>query len=200
MVSSIMDSSLLSIIGTIVQAYASILGIIGMYIVFLRQRKTDQIRDLSTRLKTKSDSLIDFINREIAPAYSNAPIIRVDSQRFDEVLEAIDQYQSERKREIPDVSMEDVKRLLILWTIMQKEKEELVQLNNELLAHLKKPVIHKRSSIFFVGYFMFTLFFCFLGFFLIFAEHDLQYLITQLAIMLAIIGLFPLGTLLYNIR
>ena len=190
-----MDSALLSIIGTIVQAYASILGIIGMYIVFLRQRKDDQIRNLSTRLKIKSDSLIDFINREIAPAYSNAPIIRVDSQRFDEVFEAIDQYQSERKTEIPSISMEDVKRLLTLWTIAQREKEELIQINNELLAQHKKPVIPKRSSIFFVGYFMFELFFSFLGIFLIFVEHDLQYLVTQLAIILAIIGLFPLGSL-----
>ena len=195
-----MDSSLLSIIGTIVQAYASLLGIIGMYMVFLRHRTDDQIRDLSTRLKIKSDSLIAFINREIAPAYSNAPIIRVDSQKCEEVLEAIDQYRSERKKEIPNLSMEDVKRLLTLWTIVQREKEELVQLDNELLAQVKKPVIPKRSSIFFVGYFMFELFFGFLGIFLIFVEHDLQYLITQLAIILAAIGLFPLGTLIYNVR
>lgn len=194
-----MDTSLLSIMGTIVQAYASILGIIGMYIVFLRQRKNDKIRDLSTRLKIKSDSLIDFINREIAPAYSNAPIIRVDSQRCDAVLKAIDQYRSERKKEIPNLSMEDVKRLLILWTIVEREREELVRLNNGLLTQAKKPIIPKRSSIFFVGYFMFELFFGFLGIFLIFVGHDLQYLITQTAIILATLGLFPLGTLIYNI-
>ena len=195
-----MDSSLLSIMGTIVQAYATILGIIGMYIVFLRQRRDDQIRDLSTRLQIKSDSLIDFINREIAPAYSNAPIIRVDSRRYDQVLEAIDQYQSERKKEIPNLSMEDVRRLITLWTIVQREREELVQLNNKLLAQSKKPIIPKQSSIFFVGYFMLVLFFGFLGLFLIFVGHDLQYLITQLAIILAIIGLFPLGNLIYNIH
>lgn len=195
-----MDASLLAIIGSILQVYATILGIIGMYMVFLRQRKDDQIRDLSTRLKTKSDSLVHFINREIAPAYRNAPIIRVDTQKCDEVLDAIDQYHSERKKEIPNLSMDDVRRLLILWTIAQREKQELVQLNNEMVAQSENSVIPRRFLVFFVGYFMFELFFGFLGVLLVFVEHDLQYLITQLAIILAIIGLFPLGTLIYNIR
>jgi len=195
-----MDSSLLSIVGTIVQAYASILGIIGMYIVFLKQRKDDQIRSLRTRLQIKSTSLIDFINHEIAPAYDKTPIVRVDSQNYELVLEAIDQYQSERKKEIPDLGMEDVKKLLILWTIVQREREELTQLNNELLAQSKKHIMPKRSSILFICYFMFELLLGFIGLLLIFSEHNMQYLVTQLAIILAMIGLVPLGNLIYNIR
>jgi len=194
-----MDSSLLSIMGTIVQAYASILGIIGMYMVFLRQRKDDQIHTLNIRLKAKSDSLIDFINSEIVPAYANSPTIRVDSQNFDDVLEAIDQYLSERKREIPTLSTEDIKRFLILWEIAQREKEELVQLNNELSTQLEKQVLPKGSAIIFVGYFTFTLFFGFLSFLLILFEPNLEYIVTQILILLAIIGVFPLGRLFYKI-
>lgn len=195
-----MDPSLLSIMGTIVQAYASLLGIIGMYIIFLKQRKDDRIRDLETRLKIKVDSLIDFINREIAPAYTNEPVIRVDSEDYGNVVEAIDQYQSEREKEIPSLDIKDVRRLLTLWTIAKREREELTQLQNELLAQSEKPAMPHRPYIFFVGYFTFELFFAFLGIFLVFIEHDFQYLVTQLNIILATIGLVPLGSLIYSIR
>jgi len=195
-----MDSSLLSILGTIVQAYASLLGIIGMFLVFLRQRKDDRIRDLRTRFKIKADSLIDFINREIAPAYTNEPVIRVDSEDYDNVVEAIDQYQSEREKEIPRLDMKNVRRLLILWTIAKREKEELTQLRNALLAQSGKAAMPHRPYIFFVGYFAFELFFGFLGIFIVSIEHDFQYLITQLNIIFAIVGLLPLGSLIYSIR
>ena len=75
-----LDSSLLSILGAVLQTYASLLGIIGMFLVFLKQYKDSQIRDLETRLRIKADSLIDFVNREIAPAYDNQPTIIADTK------------------------------------------------------------------------------------------------------------------------
>jgi len=186
--------------GTIIQAYSSIIAIIGVYMVFLTQKEHDRTRDLSTRLKTKADSLISFINREISPAYTNEPVIRVDSEDCDETLKAIDQYRLERQKEVPNLDMKDVKRLLMLWTIMQREREELVQLRNELLVRSKKSVMPHQPSLFFIGYFASVLFFAFLGIFLIFIGHNFQYLVTQVAIVLAVIGLLPLVNLLYNIR
>ena len=165
--------------------------------IFLKQRKDDRIRDLNTRLKIKADSLINFINREIAPAYSSEPVIRAD---YEEVLKAIDQYRSEREAEIPNLSVEDLKRLVTLWTIAQREREGLVQLKNELLEQSKKTLMPHRSSLFFICYFMFELIFGFVALFLVLAEHDFQYIVTQLAVILAIIGLLPLGNLVYNIR
>jgi len=168
--------------------------------VFLAQKKHDRTRDLSTRLKTKADSLVSFINREISPAYAGGPMIRVDSEDCGETLKAIDQYRLERQNGVPKLDMENVKRLLILWTIAQREREELVQLRNELLAHSKKSVMPHRSSLFFIGYFTSVLFFAFVGIFLISIGHNFQYSITQLAIVLAVIGLLPLVSLLYNIQ
>jgi len=194
-----MEQNLLSIVGIIVQVYATILGIIGMYLVFLRQRTDDQNRDLITRIKIKSSSLVNFINREISPAYENNPTIIVDTQKFDDVIKSIDQYQSDRKKEIPDLGLEDVKRLLLLSTIVQREKEELSQLNAELCERSKKPIISKRSSILFIGYFVSVLFTSFLSILLIYFEHSFQNMFVLLTVTLAIGGLLPLGILFYYI-
>lgn len=195
-----MDSSLLSILGSIIQAYASLLGIIGMYLIFLRQRKDDQIRELNTSFKMKSDSIIDFINREISPAYKNEPLIRVDSEDLDQVIRAIDLYESERKKEIPKLDMHDVRTLITLWTIVQREKETLLQIRSELLGRSKRPIMPRISLTIFVGFFAFELFFSFLSMLIVFAENNLQYTATGLSIILAIIGIIPLGNLIYRAR
>ena len=195
-----MDASLLSTLGAVLQTYASLLGIIGMFLVFLKQYKDSKIRDLETRLRIKADSLVDFINREIATAYDNEPTIRVDSQNYDDAIKAIEEYRSERKNDIPHIDTENVKRLLILWTIAEREKEALIQLRNESILISKKPILPSRSLMFFISYFTLELLFGFLGVLLVMIEHSLQYSMTMITVILAIIGLVPLGNLLYKIR
>jgi hypothetical protein len=196
-----LGSDLISILGSIVQAYASLLGIVGMYLVFLRQRRADYMRDIKTRLRTKSETLVGFINREISPAYKDSPIIRVDFENFEEVIRAIDNYRSERTKEIPDLSTDDVKRLITLWSIEQKEKEELIQLKNQLEQN-QKPVFSNLSFIIFAVYFLFELGFALLSFFVVLSglEYQYQFFVTQLTLLLAILGLLPLGYLFYDIR
>ncbi len=196
-----LGSDFISILGTIIQAYASILGIVGMYLVFMRQRKADYYRDLKTRLRTKSETLVGFINREISPAYKDSPIIRADFENVEEVITAIDIYRSEREKEVPDLSTDDVKRLITLWSIEQKEKEELIQLKNQV-AQNQKTVFSNRSFIVFTVYFLFELGLAFLSAFVVLQglEYQYQFFATQLTLLLAILGLLPLGYLFYDIR
>lgn len=195
-----MDQGLLSVVGNILQVYASILGIIGMYLVFLRQKKDEQNRELRTRINLKSTSLIDFINREIAPAFKNSPMITVDSQNSDTVIEAINKYELDRKEDIPDVDIDDIKRLLVLWAIISREKEELILLKAELQNRKKDVVLPNRRSMFFIGYFIFELFVGFLATVFIYFDHELQNPIVLLTILFAIGGLFPLSILIYSNR
>jgi len=195
-----LDSSLLSILGAVLQTYASLLGIIGMFLVFLKQYKDSQIRDLETRLRIKADSLIDFVNREIAPAYDNQPTIIADTQDYDVTIKAIEEYRSERKKDIPSLDTENVRRLLVLWTIVDRDKDTLVQLKNEFDSLIKKPILPTRSLMFFVSYFIAELLLGFVGVLFVMIAHDLQYSITMAAVMFAMIGLLPLANLLYRIR
>ncbi len=194
-----MDSSLLSILGSIAQVYASILGIMGMYMVFQKQRKDDRIRDLNIQFTTKANSLMDFINREIAPAYSNESLIRVDTRDYELVLKAIEQYRFERKEEIPTISTRDMKTFLTLWAFVDKERDDLVQLS-VLLVHSSKEVMSSNTLMFFMGYFTFELFFSFLSMYFVFINHNLQYSIPGLNIIFALIGLFPRANMIYNLR
>lgn len=195
-----MDSSLLSILGAVLQTYASLLGIIGMFLVFLKQYKDSQIRDLETKLRNKADSLIDFMNREIAPAYDNQPTIIADIQDYGATIKAIEDYRSERKKDIPSIDTENVRRLLVLWTIVDRDKDTLVQLKNEFDSLAKRPILPTRSLMFFVSYFTAELLLGFVGVLFVMIEHDLQYSITMTAVMFAVIGLLPLANLLYRIR
>lgn len=195
-----MDASLLSILGAVLQTYASLLGIIGMFLVFLKQYKESQTRDLETRLRTKIDSLVDFINREIAPAYDNEPTLVVDPQDYDGAIRGIEDYRSERKKDIPPLDTENVRRLLVLWTIVQRDKETLVQLKNEFDLSRKRPIMPTRSLMFFVAYFSAGLLLGFVGLLFVMAEHNLQYWMTAVTVIFAMIGLLPLASLLYRIR
>lgn len=195
-----MDQGLLSVVGNILQVYASILGIIGMYLVFLRQKKDEQNRELRTRINLKSTSVIDFINREIAPAFKNSPMITVDSQNPDAVIEAINKYEVDRKEDIPHVDNDDIKRLLVLWAIIHREKEELIILKAELQNRKKDVVLPNRRSMFFIGYFIFELLVGFLATVFIYFDHEFQNPIVLLTILLAIGGLLPLSLLIYNNR
>lgn len=195
-----MDSDLLSVLGIVLQTYASILGLIGMFILFYIQNKKDKIHSLKTRLKIKSDSLIDFINRELASAYDDSLVIRVDRHNYDEVIEAIEQYELDRKKDIPDLDMEDLKIFINLWKIVEREREELIQFKNELSILLGKPVMSNKTFFFFVGYFIFELIFGFTGIGIVFIEHKLQNLITYIILVSAVVGVIPLGNLLYDIK
>lgn len=195
-----MDASLLSVLSAVLQTYASLLGIIGMFLVFLRQNKDSRVRDLDTRLRAKIDSLIDFVNREIAPVYDNEPRIRVDSQNCDEALEAIVEYKAARKNEIPRIGNEDIKRLLILWTFVEWERKDMLQLRNESQALSKRPIMPTHSFLFFVSFFALELLLGFSGVLLVMFEHCLQYTVTVITVIVAMVGLVPLGNLLYRIR
>jgi len=195
----VIDSSLLSILGSIIQSYASILGIVGMYMIFLKQRKDEKVKELSTRLKIKADSMLDFINREIAPAYRDTPLIRADTENADEAIEAIGQYESDRRKEIPDVSRDDVRRLLVLWAIVGREKEALLQINNEF-KQSRASTTSGKYFFPFVVFFTFELAFSFLGIFFVFIEHQYQYAITATSIGLAMLGVIPLANLIFRLR
>jgi hypothetical protein len=195
-----MDAALLSVLGTIVQAYASILGIIGMYLVFLRQRADDKKNEVKSRARVKSDSLVDFINREIAPAYANVPVIRVDSEKTEEVVNAVNHYWSDRKTETPHLGIDDVKRLVVLWAIAQREKEQLLQIKAEFKTIENKRTVPRSSALLFIGYFLFVLTFGFVCLFLVFMNSSLANSLTFWIILFSIAGAFPLGNLFYSIR
>ncbi len=182
------------------QTYASLLGIIGMFLVFLKQYKDSRIRDLETRLRIKADSLIDFINREIAPAYDNQPSIIADTHDYDTTVRAIEDYRSERKKDIPSLDTDNVRRLLVLWAIADRDKDTFVQLKNEFDLFEKKPVLPTCSMMFFVSYFTVELLLGFVGILFVMVEHEYQYLTSMVIVGLAIIGLLPLANLLYRIR
>jgi hypothetical protein len=195
-----MDPALLSIQGTVIQAYASLLGIIGMYFVFLNQRKNDQTRDLFTRFKVKADSLIDFINREIGPAYSSQPLIRADSDNPEEVLEALNQFEKDRKSEIPQLAIDEVKKLFTLWAIVQREKDSLIQIKNALAERSTKMIMPRKSLLAFVSFFTFVLIFSFFSMLAVYLDSSMQNPMTEFVIFFAIIGTVPLGNLIYRIK
>ncbi len=195
-----MDSALISIIGTIIQAYATILGIVGMYLIFLNQRKSDQVRELATRFKIKSDSLIDFINREISIAYQNQPLIRADCDKPAEVIEAITAFEAERKNDIPNLSTDEVRKLFLLWAIVHREKDGIVQMERELSTLSSKLIMPRGTLLPFVIFFTFVLIFAFVEMLAVYLGVPLQVYITGTLIVTAIIGIAPLGNLIYKIK
>lgn len=194
-----MDANLLSILGSIIQAYSSLLGIVGMYLIFLKQRKGDQIRDLITRFKIKSDSLIEFINREISQAYKNEPAIRVNSEEPEEIIKAVDSFEADRKNEIPVLPTKEIRKLIVDWAIIHREKDSLIEIKTELAEHAKSPLMPKKSLFFFVGFFAFELALSLFSVLIIFLEVPLQYQFTGLSLVFAIIGIIPLGNLIYRV-
>jgi hypothetical protein len=167
-----MDASLLSILGTIVQAYASILAIVGMYAVFYRQRKDERIRDTRTRFENKARSLVDFINHEIAPAYSADTVVKVDVQDPPAVLAAIDEYRIVCKNQsVKSLGNENYEKLIKLWSIVDGDKEDLLQIKMRL-EEFENVAVPSRSMMLFVGYFIFELVLCFVGIFLIFCRTE----------------------------
>lgn len=192
----------MSILGIIIQAYASILGIIGMYIVFLKQRRNDHLQVLSARFRMRAASLTDFINREIAPAYPDRAMMKASAsggESFDDIIETIEHYRLERQKQIPSLNSKNLKALVTLWAMVQRDKDELVALKNEFSGLSAKPVMSRGSFTLFVGFFASELFLSFVAVYLVFVSHNLQYSITQLAIILAITGLVPLTSLLYRL-
>jgi hypothetical protein len=140
------------------------------------------------------------VNREIAPAYDNEPRIRLDSQNYDEALNAIAEYKVARKNDIPRIGTEDVKRLLIIWTIVEREREDMLQLRNESQALSKRPIMPTRSFLFFISFFAFELLLGFSGVLLVMSEYSFQYTVTLITVIVAMVGLVPLGNLLYRLR
>jgi hypothetical protein len=195
-----MEDSLLSILGTIIQAYASILGIVGMYLVFLKDKKDDKLQTLKTKLEVKCQSLLDFINYEIAPAYGNGKILRTDVETCCTFLDSVDEYEKARKTEIPNLGDDDIKRLITFWAIVKREKVGIKQLEAELKSSSNDNVMKKRSSIFFVAFFILELLFAFVGILLVSMGNEFQSIVTQVNIIVAIIGLIPMGLLFFNIK
>ena len=195
-----MEDSLLSILGTIIQAYASILGIVGMYLVFLKDKKDEKLQTLKTKLEIKCQSLLDCINHEIAPAYGNGKILITDVGNCCNFLASVDEYKKARKTEIPNLENDDIKRLITFWAIVKRETLGIRQLEAELKSSSKDNIMKKRSSIFFVSFFMLELLFAFLGILFVSMGHDYQLVITQANIIVAIIGLIPMSFLFINIR
>lgn len=193
-------STLLTVLGTVIQAYAALLGIIGMYVIFLKQKKDDEIRDTENRLKIKMESLINFINREIAPVYPNEILLRDGIDNVDLLIDSISTYESERKKEIPTISYDDVRKLISIWTIVHKEKDELIASKNALINIKTIPVMSRKALLIFISYFSFVVVFGFIGCLSILMGYDQQIYLTMICVIFAIIGMVPLGNLLYRIR
>jgi hypothetical protein len=81
--------------------------------------------------------------------------------------------------------------VLTLWAIEQRERKVLSQTGIELSARSEKPMMPRVSLAFFVGFFSLELFFSFLAVLAVFVGYDLQEVMTESSIILAIIGVLP---------
>jgi hypothetical protein len=169
--------------------YSALLSALEKYLVEPPAFTKEMLKDLE-----------DFINREIAPAYDNEPTILADPQDYDVTIKAIEDYRSERRKDIPILDIENVKRLLVLWTIVERDKDVLVQLKNEFDLLGKKPMLPTRSLMFFISYFSAGLLLGFVGVLFVMVEYSYQYSMTMVIVIFAMIGLLPLANLLYRIH
>ena len=189
-----------SILLTVVEISATIFSITIAYLVFLYQAKKNQLYYLNSQFIIKSQSLVDFINREISPAYERQPFLRVDYHKFDDVIESLTEYLNNRKNETPVVDFEDVKRLIVLLSISEREKEEILNIKNNVDEFKSKPLMDLKSFIVTLLYFVINLFMGLLSLYMVHINHIYKNLFTNITIIMALLGMGPISYLIYELQ
>jgi len=190
----------LSLICTIVETYATIVSIVTAFLILFHQNKYERINNLTSQFILKSRSLIEYINREISPAYEGAPFIRVNYANLDDVIDVIEGYIKNRKDEIPIVGLDDVKKLIVLISIAEREKEELIIIKNSVYESSFKPLMDLKSFSIFVMFFVFELAIGLSSLYLIYMNNYLQHILINITSILALIGILPLSYLIYELQ
>lgn len=183
-----------------VEISATIFSITIAYLVFLYQAKKNQLNYLNSQFIIKSQSLIDFINREIAPAYEGEPFIRADHHKFNEVINSLTEYFNSRKNETPIVGFDDVKKLIVLLSISKREKEELNHIKNSIDEFISKPLMDLKSFMFLLLYFVSNLFFGLLSLYLVHINYVYKDTFTNITMLMSLLGIVPISYLIYELQ